>query len=78
MEGIIYTDADSLLTPPHAEGAAQFHSVLQIMLRNQRPELLHHLTGSLNMAGTSNAYSHFHLYAFLSRIVSIAPIVSHF
>ena len=67
-EGIILTvhaDADALLAVAGAEGAAQFHLILQAFFIDQFTQLFHDHAGTFQMAGTSDAYDDFHNDIFL-------------
>ena len=51
IEGIVNGDADALLALTHAECAAEFNLVAEIVLRDKLLQLLYHLTGTLDVAG---------------------------
>ena len=76
MEGSIHRDAHPLLAFPHAEGAAQFNLITQILFGNQLLQLLHHRAGTLDMTGRTNANRYFHVPDFLFSFTFRPALVS--
>ena len=67
MELVVHCDADALLALTHAEGAAQVNFLLQAVVRDELLELLNHLTGTLDMAGTTDAHCDFQNFDLLKE-----------
>jgi len=60
MEFVVHGDAYAELAFAHAEGAAEFDLVTEIVLSDQTLELLHDLTGAFDVAGRADTNSDFH------------------
>jgi hypothetical protein len=59
MEGVIDRYAYALLTLAHAESAAKFYFIAEIILGNQILKLLYYLARTLDVAGASNTNCNF-------------------
>jgi hypothetical protein len=60
VEFFVNHNADTLLALAEAEGSAEFHFIFELVFRYQLLELFNDLTGTLEVAGTSDANSDFH------------------
>ena len=81
MEGVANSNANTLLTLTHTEGAAKLYLLTKIVLSDECLKLLYYTTRAFDVTGATDTYCDFkHLFISVSFIVGIrrAPRRSSF